>query len=61
MTIYSGSAQHFSYKKTPEGIEVSEKNKAVLFFQTKPKTVDGKYERAGSTSISLLSGLKNVK
>ena len=47
MTIYSGSAQHFSYKKTPEGIEVSEKNKAVLFFQTKPKTVDGKYERAG--------------
>jgi hypothetical protein len=41
------SAQNFSYKKTPEGIEVSENNRAVLFFQTKPKTVDGKYARAG--------------
>jgi hypothetical protein len=45
--VYSGSAQNFSYKKTSEGIEVSENNKAVLFFQTKPKTVDGKYARAG--------------
>lgn len=41
------SAQKFSYKKSPEGIEISENNKSVLFFQTKPKTVSGKYERAG--------------
>lgn len=41
------SAQNFSYKKSGEGIEISENNKPVLFFQTKPKTVSGKYERAG--------------
>ena len=41
------SAQKFSYKKSPEGIEISENNKSVLFFQTKPKTVSGKYERTG--------------
>ena len=41
------SAQKFSYKKSAEGIEISENNKPILFFQTKPKTVSGKYERAG--------------
>lgn len=41
------SAQNFSYKKSAEGIEISENSKPVLFFQTKPKTVDGKYKRAG--------------
>jgi hypothetical protein len=41
------SAQNFSYKKSSEGIEIRENNKPVLFFQTKPKTVSGKYERAG--------------
>lgn len=41
------SAQNFSYKKTAEGIEISENGKPVLFFQTKPKTVSGKYKRAG--------------
>jgi hypothetical protein len=41
------SAQKFSYKKSVEGIEVLENNKPVLFFQTKPKTVSGKYKRAG--------------
>ena len=44
---HSISAQNFSYKKSAEGIEISENNKPVLFFQTKPKTVSGKYERAG--------------
>ena len=43
----SVSAQKFSYKKSSEGIEISENNKPVLFFQTKPKGVEGKYERAG--------------
>lgn len=41
------SAQNFSYKKSGEGIEISENNKPVLFFQTKPKAVSGKFERAG--------------
>ena len=41
------SAQSFSYKKTTEGIEINENNKPVLFLQTKPKSVNGKYERSG--------------
>jgi hypothetical protein len=41
------AGQKFSYKKSSEGIEISENNKPVLFFQTKPKTVSGQYERAG--------------
>ncbi|MBL7697548.1 MAG: DUF4038 domain-containing protein [Chitinophagaceae bacterium] len=41
------SAQNFSYKKSSEGIEISENKKRVLFFQAKPKSVQGKYERAG--------------
>lgn len=40
-------SQPFSYKKSAEGIEINENNKPVFFFQTKPKSVDGKYERAG--------------
>lgn len=40
-------AQNFSYKKSSEGIEISENNKPVLFFQTTPKSVGGKYERSG--------------
>lgn len=40
-------AQNFSYKKSSEGIGISENNKPVLFFQTKPKSVAGKYERSG--------------
>src|SRR6476619_3814051 len=47
LIIDSISAQNFSYKKSAEGIEIRENNKPVLFFQTKPKTVSGKYERAG--------------
>lgn len=45
--INKTSAQSFSYKKTTEGIEVNENNKPVLFLQTKPKSVSGKYERSG--------------
>jgi hypothetical protein len=47
MIVNPGSAQNFSYKKSSEGIEISENNKPILFFQTKPKSVYGKYERAG--------------
>lgn len=45
--INSISAQKFSYKKSGEGIEIKENNKPVLFFQTKSKTVSGKFARAG--------------
>jgi hypothetical protein len=40
-------AQHFRTKKTAEGIEITENGKKVLFYQVQPKSVDGKYERAG--------------
>ncbi len=40
-------AQHFTTIKSNEGIEISENNKKVLFYQVRPKTVDGKYERSG--------------
>jgi hypothetical protein len=37
----------FTSTKTDEGIEVSENGKKVLFYQNKPKSLNGKYERAG--------------
>ncbi len=40
-------AQHFRTKKTGEGILIMENGKKVLFYQVQPKSVDGKYERAG--------------
>src|SRR6478609_3541699 len=40
-------AQHFTTIKSQEGIEILENNKKVLFYQVRPKSVDGKYERAG--------------
>ena len=40
-------AQNFSYKKSSEGIEISENHKPVLFLQTKPKSIGGKFERSG--------------
>ena len=33
--------------KSNEGIEILENGKKVLFYQVRPKSVDGKYERAG--------------
>jgi hypothetical protein len=45
--INTSLAQNLSYKKSTEGVEISENNKPVLFFQTKPKSVEGKYERSG--------------
>src|SRR5688572_6013094 len=54
--INKNSAQGFSYKKSVEGIEISESNKPVLFLQTKPKSVNGKYERSGY--VHPLYGLK---
>src|SRR5215210_8402824 len=40
-------AQHFTTIKSNEGLEVLENGKKVLFYQVRPKLVDGKYERAG--------------
>src|SRR5258705_204928 len=42
--VYS---QNFTSTKTDEGIEISENGKKVLFYQNKPKSLKGKYERAG--------------
>jgi hypothetical protein len=39
--------QHFTTVKSNEGIEIFENGKKVLFYQVRPKSVDGKYERAG--------------
>ncbi len=39
--------QHFTTIKSDEGIEILENHKKVLFYQVRPKSVDGKYERAG--------------
>jgi hypothetical protein len=44
-TIVHG--QHFTTIKSDEGIEIFENHKKVLFYQVRPKSVDGKYERAG--------------
>jgi len=40
-------AQHFTTIKSNEGVEILENGKKVLFYQARPKSVDGKYERAG--------------
>lgn len=40
-------AQHFTTIKSNDGIEILENNKKVLFYQVRPKSVGGKYERAG--------------
>jgi hypothetical protein len=40
-------AQQFTTVKTEEGIELQENGKKVFFYQVRPKSVDGKYERAG--------------
>lgn len=39
--------QHFTTIKSGEGIEIRENDKKVLFYQVHPKSVEGKYERAG--------------
>ena len=40
-------AQHFTTARSGEGIEISENGRKVLFYQVRPKSVEGKYERAG--------------
>lgn len=40
-------AQKLTAIKSEEGIEILENDKKVLFFQVRPKSVNGKYERAG--------------
>lgn len=42
--VYS---QNFTSKKSKEGIEILEKGKKVFFYQVQPKSLNGKYERAG--------------
>ncbi len=39
--------QHFTTIRSDQGIEILEDHKKVLFYQVQPKSVDGKYERAG--------------
>lgn len=39
--------QSFKTIQSDEGIEILEKGKKVLFYQQHPKSLDGKYERAG--------------
>lgn len=39
--------QHFTTTKSGEGIELLENGKKVLFYQVRPKSVNGKFERAG--------------
>ncbi|MEP7107569.1 MAG: DUF6807 family protein [Ferruginibacter sp.] len=41
------SGQHFTTVKSDDGVEISENGKKVLFYQHRPKSMDGKYERAG--------------
>ena len=47
--IYSTSivAQGFNAIESKEGIEITENGRKVLFYQVKPKSLNGKYERAG--------------
>ncbi len=40
-------SQGLTAVKSPEGIEILEKGNRVLFYQVKPKSQNGKYERAG--------------
>src|ERR1051325_9833474 len=40
-------AQGFTTMRSAEGVEILENNKKVLFYQARPKSVNGKYERAG--------------
>ena len=40
-------AQHFKAIQSKEGVEINENGKRVLFYQVKPKALDGKYERSG--------------
>ena len=40
-------AQQFTSIKSADGIELQERGKRVLFYQVKPKAVDGQYARAG--------------
>jgi len=47
MLASSLHAQNFSVRKTKEGTEIRETGKPVLYYQSAPKTVDGKYARAG--------------
>lgn len=47
VSIENMHGQNFATSRSEEGIEISERGKRVLFFQTRPKSVAGKYERSG--------------
>jgi hypothetical protein len=40
-------AQHFTTTRTDDGIEILENGKKVLTYQDQPRSLDGKYQRAG--------------
>jgi len=40
-------SQNFVVTKSGEGIEILQQGKKVLFYQQRPRSLDGKYERAG--------------
>ena len=40
-------SQNFEVTRSGEGIEILQQGKKVLFYQQRPKSLDGKYERAG--------------
>ena len=50
LTFHSGlswlSAQSLSVERTPEGIDISEESRKVLFYQIKPRSLNGEYERS---------------
>lgn len=47
LTTTTAFGQHFTTIRSDQGIEIQENHKEVLFYQVQPKSVDGKYERAG--------------
>ncbi|MES1215599.1 MAG: DUF6807 family protein [Bacteroidota bacterium] len=47
VTALNSSAQNFTTIKSADGIEIQDNGKKVLFYQSRPKSLNGKYERAG--------------
>ena len=45
--IVHAYGQNFKTRQSIEGIEILERGKKVLFYQQQPKSLNGKYERAG--------------
>lgn len=43
--LFGGGSSNFEFIQTPDGVLLTEKNKNVYFYQIKPKSLAGKYER----------------